>query len=121
VGRGAGKGECFVMGDTKTDGVLANTKPTAPAAVFPNRDGFKGSNPTGLALSPDEKTLYVTNGGTNSVAVIRLEQDLDDSRVIGLIPTGWYPNAISLSGDGALLYVVNGKSNAGPNRTGCRN
>jgi DNA-binding beta-propeller fold protein YncE len=115
--------DCVVIVDTKTDRVLANIKTTAPAAVFPNRDGFKGSNPTGLALSPDEKTLYVTNGGTNSVAVIRLEkdQDLDDSRVIGLIPTGWYPNAISLSGDGGLLYVVNGKGNAGPNPKGCRN
>ena len=115
--------DCVVIVDTKTDRVLANIKTTAPAAVFPNRDGFKGSNPTGLALSPDEKTLYVTNGGTNSVAVIRLEkdQDLDDSRVIGLIPTGWYPNAISLSADGGLLYVVNGKGNAGPNPKGCRN
>jgi YVTN family beta-propeller protein len=117
----ADNSDCVVIVDTNTDRVLANIKTTAPAAVFPNRDGFKGSNPTGLALSPDEKTLYVTNGGTNSVAVIRLEQDLDDSRVIGLIPTGWYPNSISLSGDGGLLYVANGKSNAGPNPKGCRN
>src|SRR5215831_7670922 len=113
--------DCVVIVDTKTDRVLANIKTTAPAAVFPNRDGFKGSNPTGLALSPDEKTLYATNGGTNSVAVIRLEQDLDDSRVVGLIPTAWYPNAVSASRDGSTLYVVNGRSNAGPNPKGCRN
>jgi YVTN family beta-propeller protein len=117
----ADNSDSVVIIDTKTDRVQAEIKTTAPAAVFPNHGGFKGSNPTGLALSPDEKTLYVTNGGTNSVAVIRLERELDDSRVAGLIPTGWYPNAISLSADGNLLYVVNGKSNAGPNPKGCRN
>ena len=30
-----------------------------------------GSNPNSLALSPDEDTLYVTNGNTSSVAVIQ--------------------------------------------------
>jgi YVTN family beta-propeller protein len=113
--------DSVVIVDTKTDRVLAEIKTVAPPAVFSNRGGFKGSNPTGLALSPDEKTLYVTNGGTNSVAVIRLEHDRDDSRVIGLIPTAWYPNDVAVSQDGATLYVVNGKSNAGPNPKGCRN
>src|SRR5260370_17628932 len=105
----ADNSDSVVIIDTKTDCVLAEIKTTAPAAVFPNRDGFKGSNPTGLALSPDENTLYVTNGGTNSIAVIRLQQHPHDSRVVGLIPTGWYPNSISVSADGGLLYVVNGK------------
>lgn len=116
----ADNSDSVVIVDTVADRVLAEIKTTAPAAIFPNRGGFKGSIPTGLALSPDEKTLYVTNAGTNSVAVIRLDRDPDDSRVVGLIPTGWYPNAVSLSADGALLYVVNGKSNTGPNPKGCR-
>jgi DNA-binding beta-propeller fold protein YncE len=113
--------DSVVIIDTTADRVLAEIKTLAPPAVFPNRGGFKGSNPTGLALSPDEKTLYVTNGGTNAVAVIRLERDLEESHVIGLIPTAWYPNAVSVSQDGSTLYVVNGKSNAGPNPKGCRN
>jgi YVTN family beta-propeller protein len=117
----ADNSDSVVIIDTKSDRLLAEIKTVAPAAVFPNRGGFKGSNPTGLALSPDEKTLYITNGGTNSLAVIRLEHDLDDSRVIGLIPTAWYPNAVSVSQDGSMLYVVNGKSNAGPNPKACRN
>src|SRR5262249_3539573 len=81
-------------------------------------------------------TLYVTNGGTNSVAVVRLgrgagidsEDDSDGSdeqgvargRVVGLIPTGWYPNSVVVSADGQRLFVVNGKSNAGPNEGACR-
>lgn len=107
--------------DTSTDQVAATIKTTAPAGVFPNPETYKGSNPNNMVLSPDEKTLYVTNGGTNSVAVISLDQDLDESHVVGLIPTGWYPNAVSLNRNGSVLYVVNGKSNAGPNPKGCRN
>ncbi|HZR28207.1 MAG TPA: beta-propeller fold lactonase family protein [Terriglobales bacterium] len=110
--------------DTTSNHVRAYLKVTAPKHVFANEADFKGANPTSLALSPDEKTLYVTNGGTNSVAVIRLDEDGDgdlDSRVIGLIPTGWYPNSVSLSKNGAILYVVNGKSNTGPVPDACRN
>src|SRR5260370_33663492 len=93
----ADNSDAVVIVDTVTDRVLAEIKTTAPAAIFPNRAGFKGSTPTSLALSPDEKTLYVTNGGTNSVAVIRLERHPDDSRVDGLIPTGWDPHCVSVS------------------------
>ena len=107
--------------DTSREQVIAAIKTVAPASIFPNKGTYKGSNPNSLALSPDEHTLYVTNGGTNSVAVISLARDLDDSKVVGLIPTGWYPNSISLNPDGSVLYVVNGKSNAGPNPKGCRN
>ncbi len=113
--------DSVVIIQTAEDRAAAEIATTAPAAVFPNHSGFKGSNPNGLALSPDEKILYVTNGGTNSVAVIALDKDLDDSHVAGLIPTGWYPTSVSASRDGSSLYVVNGKSNAGPNPRGCRN
>ena len=106
--------------NTSTDQVVAAIKTTAPGTVFPNKETYKGSNPNSLALSPDEHTLYVTNGGTNSVAVIKLAKDLDDSQVVGLIPTGWYPNSVSMNKDGTVLYVVNGKGNAGPNPRGCR-
>ena len=98
--------------DTESDRLLAQFPVTAPKDVFLNPRGFKGSNPNGLALSPDERTLYVTEGGTNAVAVVELEQDA--GRVAGLIPTGWYPNSVSLSRDGTRLYIVNGKSPEGP-------
>jgi YVTN family beta-propeller protein len=117
----ADNSDSVVVIGTSSNRVLTEIKTTAPAAVWPNRAGFKGSNPNSLALSPDEKTLYVTNGGSNSVAVIRLDHDLDDSQVIGLIPTAWYPTSVSVSADGERLYVVNGKSNAGPNPRACRN
>jgi YVTN family beta-propeller protein len=123
--------------DTATDSLVEEIDTTAPHVLSLNLGDLKGSNPNSLALSADERTLYVTNGGTNSVAVIRLGTDQaqsgkseDDeegeaaarhrSRVIGLIPTGWYPNSVSLNKAGSWLYVVNGKSNAGPNPGACR-
>ena len=100
--------------DTNTNQMIDEIKVTAPVAVYPNKQGYKGANPNGLALSPDEKTLYVTNGGENAVAVVRLN-GTGNSYVAGLIPTGFYPNSISVSADGKLLYIVNGKSANGPN------
>ena len=116
----ADNSDSVVIVDTAKDKIVAEIKTTAPAGIFANRAGFKGSNPNSLALSPDEKTLYVTNGGTNSVAVIALDKDPDDSHVVGLIPTGWYPTSVSVSKSGAMLYVVNGKSMPGPNPKACR-
>jgi YVTN family beta-propeller protein len=80
------------------------------------RPGYKYfvANPNSLPLSPDEATLYVTLGGENAVAVI----DLKQGRVVGRIPTAWYPNSVSVSRDGTKLYVVNAKSMPGPNPAG---
>jgi DNA-binding beta-propeller fold protein YncE len=100
---------------TANNAVQAEIKVTAPVDTYANRKNYKGANPNNLALSPDEETLYVTNGGENAVAVVHLSKFLGSSRVTGLIPTGWYPNSVSVSGDGRTLYVVNGKSAAGPN------
>ena len=116
----ADNSDSVVIVDTSKDRVVAEIKTTAPSSIFANAGRFKGSNPNSVALSPDEKTLYVTNGGTNSVAVIALDKDPDDSRVVGLLPTGWYPTSVSVSKSGATLYVVNGKSIPGPNPKACR-
>ncbi len=110
--------------DTRTSRVLEEIPTTAPNAVFPNPEKLKGSNPNSLALSPDQKTLYVSNGGANSIAVIQLANsgagDKTHSHVVGLIPTAWYPDSVSVSPDGRMLYVVNARSDPGPNPEGCR-
>ena len=41
-------------------------------------------------------------------------------RVVGLIPTGWYPTGARRAAGRRQLYVVNGKSNTGPNPAACR-
>jgi YVTN family beta-propeller protein len=107
--------------DTSSNKVTETISVVAPKSVFSNPGGFKGANPNGLTLSPDEKTLYVTDGATNALAVVSLrghhdgDGDADDRpRTVGLIPTGWYPTAVSTSKDGRTLYVANAKSVAGP-------
>jgi YVTN family beta-propeller protein len=107
--------------DTSSNRLLENIAVTAPAGLLPQtRLRLKGNDTNSVTLSRDEKMLYVTNGWMNDVAVIRLSSVAKQSRVIGLIPTGWYPNSISFSGDGKFTYVVNGKSPTGPNRGSCR-
>lgn len=100
--------------DTATNRVVDEFRTTAPAGVLRANALLPGAAPNSLALSPDEKTLYVTNGGMNAVSVISLAPG-QPHRVIGLIPTGWYPQSISVSRDGKTLYDVNSKSDPGPN------
>lgn len=89
----------------------------APGLLSWDSSGLHGASPNSLALSPDEKLLFVTNGGMNSLAVVQLGAR---NRVVGLIPTGWYPNSVSVSADGSRLFVINGKSVPGPNVGACR-
>jgi DNA-binding beta-propeller fold protein YncE len=106
--------------DTRSNMVVGRIDTAGPMRSFPGKIPL-GSSPNSLAFSPDEKRLYVTNSGTNSVAVIEL--DCDDQhvsgRVAGLIPTGWFPNSVSVSADGSRLFVVNGKSGSAPNPGQC--
>ncbi len=113
--------DAAVVVDTNRDVVLDTIFTTAPAPPYVSASNFlKGSNPNALALSPDEKTLYVTNGATNSVAVIALNTFVSPSYTYGLIPTGWYPQAIALSADGSAMFVANAKNVPGPNPLNCK-
>jgi DNA-binding beta-propeller fold protein YncE len=113
--------DAVVVIDTNQDYVLDTIPTTAPDPSYVSNASFlKGSNPNALALSPDESTLYVTNGGTNSVAVISLNTHVSPSYTYGLIPTAWYPQAITVSADGSTLFIANAKNVPGPNPMACR-
>ena len=64
-----------------------------------------GATPTGLALSPDERTLYVALGDMNAVAVC----DPSALAVKGYIPAGWYPSAVAVNPSNSRLLVANAK------------
>jgi DNA-binding beta-propeller fold protein YncE len=70
--------------------------------------GPYGTQPTALALSADEKRLYVALSGIDAIAVLDTKDPVHPHR-IGLIPTGWYPSALALSSDERFLYVANAK------------
>ena len=109
--------------DTQSNKVVKTIKVAGPADALPDRPvHYRGLSPNSLALSPDERTLYVTEGGINCVAVIDLfcealakGEGTLRPKVLGLIPTTFYPNSVAVSADGQRLFVVNGKSLTGPN------
>ena len=73
---------------------------------------FRGVIPFGLALSPDQKRLYVAESGINAVAVI----DALNLKVIGHIPTCWFPSKVEVRNDGKYLIIANAKGyGSGPN------
>lgn len=99
---------------------VAETIGCRPAARLPF-----GSGSNALTLSPDGKTLYVANGTNNCIAVVALGSLAGEgvfanrpiaSKVLGLIPTGWYPGAVQLSADGRTLHVANIKGHGSLSR-----
>lgn len=73
---------------------------------------LRGMIPFGLALSPAAKMLYVCEAGVNSVAAI----DLERHRVIGRVPTAWFPSKVAVTPDGDHLVVSCAKGiGSGPN------
>jgi YVTN family beta-propeller protein len=90
--------------DTRTDKVV-ETIPCRPEARVPF-----GSGSNALALSPDGGTLYVANGTNNCLAVVGLARPGGGpSKLLGLLPTGWYPGAVLLPAGGKTLFVANVK------------
>jgi YVTN family beta-propeller protein len=77
---------------------------TLTASLYP--DAPQGSTTNGLALSADEKTLFIANADNNCLAVFDVTEK-GKSRSLGFIPTGWYPTAVKVIGN--KIYVTNGK------------
>ena len=73
---------------------------------------FRGVIPFGLAVSPDQKRLFVAESGVNAIGVI----DITTLKVIGHIPSGWFPSKLEITPDGKTLVVSNAKGfGSGPN------
>lgn len=102
--------------DTTSNKVVSSVSTVAPAGLVTEMQ-YRGASPNGLALSPDETALYVTNRGTNDVAVVSLSGDT--AKVTGLIPTGWYPSDVAVGANNAL-YMVYTKNMPGPNPGNCK-
>lgn len=66
-----------------------------------------GSTPNALAISPDGRRLYASNGTNNSIAVIDFQPPA--SKLLGCVPTGWYPAGLALDTKRDALYVANVK------------
>jgi len=74
------------------------------ATLYPTK--LTGSTTNGLALSPDEKTLYIANADNNCLAVFDVSKP-GNSHSKGFIPVGWYPTNVRTLGN--KIIVANGK------------
>lgn len=85
--------------DTRTDQVVETIwAKSNPADLF-------GASPNALTFHPSGDTLYVANGTQNAIAVIRFRPD--KSKLLGLIPVGWFPGAVAYDAVRQRLVVAN--------------
>lgn len=97
---------------TILDARTNQVKKTVLLEPAPSVKGLRGVLPFGMALSHDEKRLYVACAGINALAVL----DAHAGKVLGYIPTGWFPARVAVGADDVTLYVANAKGfGAGPN------
>jgi len=73
-----------------------------------NPSDLFGAQPDALAFDKSGKTLFVCNGTQNAVAVIQFQPG--NSKLLGLIPVGWFPGAISFDARRKEICVANVKS-----------
>src|SRR5437763_1842753 len=83
--------------DTKLRKVARYLHDAAPGAPP------EGSTPNAVALSPDGKRLLVAEADNNAVAAF----DVATGRLLGRIPTDWYPTAVAEVQD--QLLILSGK------------
>jgi DNA-binding beta-propeller fold protein YncE len=87
------------------------------ALLPPEEKTSPSSHPAALAMSPDEKTLFVALANRDSVAAVRLNgprmqlAGLFDTRLPGQTYFGAMPDAVAVSDDDARLYAANTGSN----------
>ena len=72
--------------DTRTDKIVETI------CARQNPGDLFGAQPNALAFDKSGKTLFVCNGTQNAVAVFQFKPG--ESKLLGLIPVGWFPGAI---------------------------
>ena len=81
-------------GSRKVIGYLHDSAPGAPP---------EGSTPNAIVISGDQKRLFIVEADNNAVAVF----DLATSKLLGRIPTDWYPTAAAEAS--TQLLILSGK------------
>jgi YVTN family beta-propeller protein len=85
--------------DTRTDKIVETICARQnPADLF-------GAQPNALAFDKSGRRLFVCNGTQNAVAVFQFKPG--KSKLLGLIPAGWFPSAIAFDARGKKICVTN--------------
>jgi YVTN family beta-propeller protein len=103
----AGGGALFVSNGNND--MIERIDPQRQAIVAKNRivpsplvAKLRGVGPAGMVISPDGGRVYVAEMGINAIAVL----DASNLKVLGHIPTAWYPYRLALSPDGRQLACI---------------
>ncbi len=81
-------------------------------STLPDKTGGY-SNAVTLKLTPDDRYLYVTNSGNNSVAVYRIDEETKEMTRICVLPiSGEYPRDLILHEDSHSFLCVNQSSDS---------
>ena len=83
--------------DTRSRKVIGYFQGSAPGAPP------EGSTPNALAIGADRKRLFIAEADNNALAVF----DLATGKLLGRIPTDWYPTAVAEVG--SQILIVSGK------------
>ena len=85
--------------DTRSDTVIETIwVKQSPADLF-------GASPNALAFELTGRRLYVANGTQNALAVVDFKPG--HSKLVGLIPVGWFPGALAYDARRAQVCVAN--------------
>jgi YVTN family beta-propeller protein len=85
--------------DTRTD------KVTDIISLRWHPNDFFGASPNALAFDPSGRTLYVCHGTQNAIAVVAFKPR--KSKLLGLIPVGWFPGDLVYDAPRRTLHVAN--------------
>ncbi len=94
---------------------VATGRPTIGEVVFINSNVYcieatvtVGTNPFGIAVTPDGKKLYVANQDSANVSVI----DTNSRKVTATVEAGYLPTGVAITPDGNKALVSNRGSNS---------
>ena len=88
--------------DTRTDKIVETI------CARQNPGDIFGAQPDALAFDQSGKKLFVCNGTQNAVAVFQFKPGA--SKLLGLIPVGWFPAAIAFDAKHNAICVANLKN-----------
>jgi YVTN family beta-propeller protein len=96
-------GEWAYVSNSSSGGVAAIQVATGETLVIPT-----GKRPQGGVLSPDGRTIFLTNSDGNTISLI----DTSQRKVIGEIKTGDGPNRVTITPDGRTLVYSLSRAHA---------
>jgi YVTN family beta-propeller protein len=85
--------------DTRTEQIIETI------CARQNPGDLFGAQPNALAFDASGKTLFACNGTQNAVAVFKFRPG--ESKLIGLVPVGWFPAALVCDSNHKALCVAN--------------